>query len=116
MISKLPIMMLLLLAMEALPAAASCQVCDGNGCKNASATESGRVDCTATTTSCTISGSTCFSGGCDDVYCGPDDQTGFLSTPHESEWQLIAVRIVPAQQHPTGWQLVSVSATNLVSR
>ena len=115
MFFRLAVVLALVMVFAAMPAFANCKVCDGNGCKNAAANESGRSDCTATTTSCTISGSTCFSGGgeceCGTMGCGPCNGTCFETPWQTDEWELASVQIIPARAAEPEWVLVDVRAT-----
>jgi hypothetical protein len=79
----------LLLGGALSPAFAACKICTGSGYQNA--TDSGRVNCLATSSGCSIWGNTCSGGGCD-VDCPPDQPDVFLSL--EEPWQLTMVDVV----------------------
>lgn len=79
----------LLLGGTLSPAFAACKICSGSGCEDA--TDSGRVNCLATSSGCSIWGDTCSVGGCE-VDCPPDQPDVFLQL--EEPWQLAMVEIV----------------------
>lgn len=92
----------------------ACKVCDGNGCKDAGRTETGRAECKATATSCTIYGSTCAGGGCDcgGVGCPPCDISCKERLPASDDWELVSVRVIPAPtERPADWILVNVQTS-----
>jgi hypothetical protein len=81
---------MLLLGGAQSPAFAACKICTGSGCQNAT-DSSGRENCLATSSGCSIWGNTCTGGGCE-VTCPPENPEGFLLL--EEPWQLTMVDVV----------------------
>lgn len=108
------VVILSLIVVEPALAQVECKVCDAYGCKRASANESGRVTCTSTVSSCTISGSVCYSGGdggcdCGTAGCSPCDVVcNQEKLPRIDQWDLASVHVIPAPMHGVEWVLAEV--------